>query len=91
MLMNQIHSGLLLAGALLLAGCAADPAASAAASAAGAQAAAQEQATDSKWDDDKLTGSRLAKRSTDRMLKAVGAQEVRDAMDSNPRPLNANP
>jgi hypothetical protein len=85
--MNQIHSGLLLAGALLLAGCAADPAASA----AGAQAAAQEQATDSKWDDDKLTGSRLAKRSTDRMLKAVGAQEVRDAMDSNPRPLNANP
>jgi uncharacterized lipoprotein YajG len=82
--MKNITSGLLLAGALLLAGCAANPVDGAPAT---AQASPQEQAADGKPDDHSVTGSRLAKRSSDRMLKSVGSQEARNAMDSNPRPL----
>jgi hypothetical protein len=82
--MKNINSGLLLAGALLLAGCATNAVEGAP---GGTSAVAQEQAAGNKLDDSKLTGSRLAKRSTDRMLKSVGAQEARNAMDSNPRPL----
>lgn len=36
-----------------------------------------------------MTGSRLKRDSTDRMLKAVGAQGARDEMRNAPRPLNA--
>ena len=42
-------------------------------------------------DEHEMTGSRIPKRkSTDRMLKTVGAQDARDAMDSAMRPLDAN-
>lgn len=42
-------------------------------------------------DNHEMTGSRIPKRkSTDRMLKTVGAQEARDAMDTSMRPLDAN-
>ena len=42
-------------------------------------------------DEHAMTGSRIPKRkSTDRMLKTVGGQEARDAMDSVPRPLDSN-
>lgn len=37
----------------------------------------------------KLTGSRFQLRTTDRMLRAMGQQEVRNAMDSAPRPLQS--
>jgi len=38
-----------------------------------------------------MTGSRIPQRkSTDRMLKTVGAREVRDALDSAPRPHDSN-
>jgi uncharacterized lipoprotein YajG len=39
-----------------------------------------------------LTGSRIPKRKTsDRMLKTVGAQDARDAMSTALQPLDANP
>ena len=42
-------------------------------------------------DDHSMTGSRIPKRkSTDRMLKTVGAQDARDAMDSAMRPLDSS-
>jgi len=37
-----------------------------------------------------MTGSRLKRDSTDRMLKAVGAQGARDEMANAPRPLQSN-
>ena len=41
-------------------------------------------------DGHQMTGSRLKDRtSTDRMLKAVGAQGARDEMNSAPRPLDS--
>jgi uncharacterized lipoprotein YajG len=41
-------------------------------------------------DDHNMTGSRIKGRtSTDRILKAMGQQEVRNAMDSAPRPLQS--
>jgi len=36
-----------------------------------------------------MTGSRLKRDSTDRMLKAVGAQGARDEMNNAPRPLDS--
>jgi Spy/CpxP family protein refolding chaperone len=36
-----------------------------------------------------MTGSRLKRDSTERMLKAVGAQGARDEMNNAPRPLNS--
>jgi len=43
-------------------------------------------------EDQLMTGSRIPQRkSTDRMLKTVGARDARDAMDSALQPLNANP
>ncbi|MEW7847139.1 hypothetical protein AB2N08_00415 [Massilia aurea] len=43
-------------------------------------------------EDQLMTGSRIPQRkSTDRMLKTVGAQDARDAMDSALQPLNSNP
>lgn len=42
-------------------------------------------------DGHQMTGSRLKDRtSTDRMLKAVGAQGARDEMNNAPRPLQTN-
>jgi uncharacterized lipoprotein YajG len=82
---NNIHCIFLLAGALLLAGCATKAVDNA--PPASAQAPAREQANAARPDDNSLTGSRLARRSTDRMLKSVGSQEARNAMESNPRPL----
>jgi hypothetical protein len=40
-------------------------------------------------DGHQMTGSRLKRSSTDRMLKAVGAQGARDEMRNAPRPLSA--
>lgn len=40
-------------------------------------------------DGHQMTGNRLKRDSTDRMLKAVGAQGARDEMRNAPRPLNA--
>lgn len=36
-----------------------------------------------------MTGSRLKRDSTERMLKAVGAQGARDEMNNAPRPLDS--
>lgn len=36
-----------------------------------------------------MTGSRLKRDSTDRMLKAIGAQGARDEMANAPRPLDS--
>jgi hypothetical protein len=48
-------------------------------------------ATSAAQDDQQMTGSRIPKRTTtDRMLKTVGAADIRNALDSAPRPLNAN-
>lgn len=72
--------GLMLA--LALAGCAAAPQDEG--DAAGAQAVANNTAGQ---DGHQMTGSRLKRDSTDRMLKAVGAQGARDEIDKAPRPL----
>lgn len=50
----------------------------------GAQAVANNTAGQ---DGHQMTGSRLKRDSTDRMLKAVGAQGARDEIDKAPRPL----
>lgn len=85
----QHASKLFALGALVaLAGCvsAPPPATAQAAAPAGAAPALAVQE-----DDHSMTGSRIPKRkSTDRMLKTVGAQDARDAMDSAMRPLDAN-
>ncbi|MEX5746729.1 hypothetical protein [Massilia sp. X63] len=68
--------------ALALAGCAAAPQDEG--DAAGAPAVANNTAGQ---DGHQMTGSRLKRDSTDRMLKAVGAQGARDEIDKAPRPL----
>jgi hypothetical protein len=40
-------------------------------------------------DDNKLTGSRIPGKRTDRMLKSVGSQDYKDAKDAQARPLNS--
>lgn len=40
-------------------------------------------------DGHQMTGSRLQRTSTDRMLKAVGAQGARDAINNAIRPMSA--
>lgn len=81
--LNTLALGALVA----LAGCSTPPPQATAAAAPAGTApvvAAQE-------DDHSMTGSRIPKRkSTDRMLKTVGAQDARDAMDSAMRPLDSN-
>lgn len=39
---------------------------------------------------DKITGSRIARKSSDRMIKSVGAREARDALETQPTPLKSN-
>ncbi len=41
-------------------------------------------------DGNQMTGSRLKRDSTDRMLKAVGAQGARDEINAAPTPLRSN-
>ena len=41
-------------------------------------------------DGNNMTGSRLKRDSTDRMLKAVGAQGARDEINQAPTPLRSN-
>lgn len=36
-----------------------------------------------------VTGSRLPRRSSDRMIKTVGAQDARDAMTAQPREMRS--
>ncbi|QOY93562.1 hypothetical protein IM543_18715 [Massilia sp. UMI-21] len=69
---------------LALAGCAVAPQEEQASAQSGVAAADNTAGQDGH----QMTGSRLKDRtSTDRMLKAVGAQGVRDEMDKAPRPL----
>ena len=77
-------------GALVaLAGCSSPPPQATGAVAAAPGGAAPALAA--QEDDHSMTGSRIPKRkSTDRMLKTVGAQDARDAMDSAMRPLDSN-
>lgn len=81
--MIKVATGAVLAGMLGLAGCAApEPELAAAPQAAAAVRPMDQEAP--------VTGSRLAKRkTTDRMVKTVGAQDARDAMDSAPNPLKS--
>lgn len=81
--MKTFTLGLAVAGMLnLLAGCAStpdeDPAPTMAEVAAGTNTAGTGGHA--------MTGSRLKRDSTDRMLKAVGAQGARDEMRNAPRP-----
>jgi predicted Zn-dependent protease len=55
----------------------------------GVTPAVQPQNVASNDADDKLTGSRIPGKRTDRMLKSVGSQDYKDAKDSQPRPLNS--
>lgn len=87
--MKTIVTVSLLALALALGGCA-STATPASPDAPDVQKQADEQAAlDSKWEKP-MTGSRLNKRSTDRVVKSVGSQDARDALDRNARPLDAN-
>jgi len=85
--MQHALKTLALGAVVALAGCSSPPPQATAAAAPAGTApvvAAQE-------DDHSMTGSRIPKRkSTDRMLKTVGAQDARDAMDSAMRPLDSN-
>ncbi|WP_306393670.1 hypothetical protein [Telluria beijingensis] len=84
--MHAALTPLALGALVALAGCStpASPPPAASPAAAAPALAAQE-------DQHEMTGSRIPKRkSTDRMLKTVGGQEARDAMDSAPRPLDSN-
>jgi hypothetical protein len=71
--------------ALGLAGCASAPQGEAAP--AGEKLAVNNTAGQ---DNHQMTGSRLKRESTERMLKAVGAQGARDEINAAPRPLQSN-
>lgn len=85
--MDHAPKALTLAGILLLAGCSLPQQAEetpAPADVAGPALAATSQ-------DRNITGSRIPNpQTTDRVLRSVGQQEVRSAMDSAPRPLQTN-
>ncbi|WP_020652085.1 hypothetical protein [Massilia niastensis] len=82
--MHHASKALLVAGLLILGGCSTAPTTEAPAVAADPKLAAVTP------DENLMTGSRIPKRQgTDRMLKTVGAQEARDAMDAAPRPMNS--
>lgn len=66
---------------LALGGCASAPDQ---APAPGQQVAANSRAAD---DEQPMTGSRLKRKSTDRLLHTVGSQDARDALDSAPDPI----
>jgi PBP1b-binding outer membrane lipoprotein LpoB len=73
--------------ALVMAGCASAPQEQ---QGAMAEVAASNYNTAGQ-DGHQMTGSRLKDRnSTDRMLKAIGGQGVRDEMNKAPRPLNSS-
>jgi hypothetical protein len=40
--------------------------------------------------DNKLTGSRLPGKRTDRLVRGVGSQDYKDSVASQPRPLDAS-
>ncbi|OON63180.1 hypothetical protein B0920_07180 [Massilia sp. KIM] len=86
--MDHAPKALILSGILLLGGCSlpqqAEETPAPAEAAAGPALAATSQ-------DRNLTGSRIPNpQTTDRVLRSVGQQEVRNAMDSAPRPLQTN-
>jgi hypothetical protein len=70
--------------ALALAGCASAPQDD------GAPAGEKLANNTAGQDNHQMTGSRLKRESTERMLKAVGAQGARDEINAAPRPLQSN-
>lgn len=54
-----------------------------------APAPREQMAANSRVADDEqpMTGSRLKRKSTDRLLHTVGSQDARDALDSAPDPI----
>lgn len=82
--MQTLSIGCVLAALLALGGCATAPQAQAL---AGQRLAAASAASD---DEAPMTGTRLSKRkTTDRMVRSVGAQDARNALDSAPDPLRS--
>lgn len=80
-------NALSLVGVLALAGCASSPATQAPTP----PAASPALASVAPVDEEMMTGSRIPKRkTTDRMLKTIGAQEARDALDRSLVPLNSD-
>ena len=90
--MHDALKALALGALVALVGCGSPPQSTPQSTPAAAPAAAAPTVAAAQEDQHEMTGSRIPKRkSTDRMLKTVGAQDARDAMDSAMRPLDANP
>lgn len=82
--MRYFSPAILAATALFIGGCSSPP------EPASTTAPASAGQTASRQTDEMLTGSRIPNRkTTERLVKSVGAQEARDALNGQPKPLKS--